>query len=84
MLVEAEHERTREAVAVERPSELVVVADHPVDVVPEMRVDVEEVGVLGELTAKLLVPGLDDAAGSLERRHERSAFQTRGGVIGSS
>ena len=83
-LVEAEHERAAEPVAVERPRELVVVPDHPVDVVAEVRVDVEEVCALGELAAELLVPRLDHRPRPLERRHDRRAFQTRGGVIGSS
>ena len=74
----------RESVTVEQRRELVVASDHAVDVVPEMRVDVEEAGVLGQLAAELLVPRLDDRAGSLERGHDRSASQTRGGVIGSS
>ena len=83
-LVEAEHERAAKPVAVERPRELVVAADHPVDVVAEVRVDVEEVCPLGELAAELLVPRLDHRPRPLERRHDRRAFQTRGGVIGSS
>ncbi len=49
-----------------------------------MRVDVEEVRVLGQLAPELLVPRLDHGARSLERGHDRSASQTRGGVIGSS
>ncbi len=83
-LVEAEDERAAKPVAVESPRELVVVPDHPVDVEAEVRVDVEEVRALGELAAELLVPRLDDRPRPLERRHDRRAFQTRGGVIGSS
>src|SRR5262245_9702571 len=41
-LVEAEHERSGEAVAREQRSELVVVADHAVDVVSEVGVGIEE------------------------------------------
>ena len=84
VLVEAEHERAAEAVTVEKRRQLVVASDHPVDVVSEMGVDVEEVGVLGQLAPELLVPRLNHGAGSLERGHDRSASQTRGGVIGSS
>jgi hypothetical protein len=83
-LVEAEHEGALESKPVEHRRELVVAPDHAVDVVPEVRVDVEEVRVLRELAAELLLPGRDDRSGTLERCHERSAFQTRGGVIGSS
>ena len=46
-LVEAEHEAARDAVAVHHPLELLVVPDHPVDVVPEMGVRVEDVGAAG-------------------------------------
>ena len=42
-LVEAEHERARDAVRGHGRLELVVVADHPVDVVPEVEVRVEDV-----------------------------------------
>ena len=83
-LVEAEHERAAESESVEDRRELVEAADHPVDVVSEVRVGVEEVGVLGKLAAELLLPGLDDRSRALECGHERRACQTRGGVIGSS
>ena len=43
-LVQAERERAREAVVAEHGRQLVVVADHAVDVVAEMRVRVEEDG----------------------------------------
>ena len=84
VLVHAEDERVREAVLVEDRRELVVIADHPVDVIPEMGVRVEEPRVLGELASEHVVPGVDDRPGPLGRGHERSAFQTRGAVIGSS
>ena len=41
-LVEAEHERPGDAVGVEQPDELLVAPDHPVDVVAEVRVRVED------------------------------------------
>ena len=43
-LVEAEHEGARDAVVVHQLEQLVVVADHAVDVVPEVQVRVEDVG----------------------------------------
>ena len=84
VLVEAEHERALEAETVEHRRELLVAPEHSVDVVAEVRVDVEEIRVLREFAAELLLPGLDDRPRALERGHERRAFQTRGGVIGSS
>ena len=43
-LVEAEHERPRDPVVGHHPPELVVIADHPVDIGAEMEVRVEHVG----------------------------------------
>ena len=48
-LVEAEHERPGDAVLVHAGEELVEAALHPVDVVPEVDVRVEDVGALGQL-----------------------------------
>ena len=45
-LVEAEDEGARDAVAVQRAEELLVAADHPVDVRAEVRVGVEDVEVV--------------------------------------
>jgi hypothetical protein len=41
-LVHAEHERPRDAVPVHHPEEIVELADHPVDVVAEVDVRVED------------------------------------------
>ncbi len=66
VLVHAEDVRAREAEAVEQPGQLVVVADHPVDVVPEMRVRVVEERALGELGAERLAIRVDDRPSALE------------------
>ena len=46
-LVHAEHEAARDPVAVVDPLEVVVAADHSVDVVPEVDVRVEDFRALG-------------------------------------
>ena len=93
VLVHAEHERALKVVAVEHPDELVVQAVHAVDVVPEVRVGVEEVRLLGELRLQLRDVSVDDFLGALDRRHVsdstpdrvlRMAAHMRGAVIGSS
>ena len=66
-LVQAEHERARDPVAGHDPLELVVVADHPVDVVAEVEVGVEDVRAGRELAAQLGVPLLDQLEGALCR-----------------
>ena len=48
-LVHAEHEAARDPEAVEDPLELLVDAAEPVDVVPEVDVGVEDLGVFGQL-----------------------------------
>ena len=55
-LVEAEHEGARDAVPVHRADQLLVAADHPVDVRAEMRVRVEDVELGREIGAQPLVP----------------------------
>ena len=56
-LVHAEHEAVRDPVRVVDALELLVDADLPVDVVPEVDVRVEDLGVRGQHVAKLvLVP----------------------------
>ena len=56
-LVEAEHERPGDPVAAHQLLEPVVVADHPVDVVPEVQMGVEDVRPVGKQAAQLVVPG---------------------------
>ena len=55
-LVHAEHVRPGDAVGVHDPEQLVEAALHAVDVVAEMRVDVEDVGAVRQLGAELVVP----------------------------
>ena len=66
-LVEAEHEGARDAVLGHQLLELLVVADHPVDVVTEMEVGVEDVGVGRQQSPQLVIPLLDQ----LERPRTR-------------
>jgi hypothetical protein len=47
--------------------QVVVDADHPVDVVAEMRVRVEDLGAFGKLPAKLVVPLRHQLLGTLQR-----------------
>ena len=54
-LVEAEHERARDRVLVHEREQLVVVADHAVDVVAEVEVRVEDLRALGQELPDLLV-----------------------------
>src|SRR5439155_1351544 len=54
-LVEADHERTRDPVTVHHTEQLVVVADHPVDVRAEVQVGVEDVGAVGQRAKNFLV-----------------------------
>ena len=61
-LVEAEHERARDAVALHQRLELVVVADHPVDVVAEVEVRVEDLCALGDQAAQIAVVALEQLA----------------------
>ena len=68
-LVEAEHVRARDAVAVHPAEQLVVDADHPVDVVAEMRVRVEDVEIGRQAGAHPLVPVGGDLPCPLERIH---------------
>ncbi len=58
-LVEAEHERAPDAVARHHLLEPVVVAHHPVDVVAEVEVRVEELGSGGDQLPELGVVGID-------------------------
>ena len=53
-LVEAEHEGPRDPVVVHQLEQLVVVADHAVDVVPEVEVGVEDVGAGRQQPPELL------------------------------
>ena len=59
-LVEAEHERARDRVLVHQREQLVVVADHAVDVVAEMEVRVEDLRALGQQPPDLLVVPQDE------------------------
>ena len=58
-LVQAEHERPRDPVGAHQLEQLVVVADHAVDVVPEVKVGVEDVGVDRQELPELPVPLFD-------------------------
>jgi hypothetical protein len=72
VLVEAEDERPADAPRGLRREELVAVADHPVDVVAEMCVDVEDVDVRGQLVARdrrVLLHDLCDPLRELHRLH---------------
>ena len=68
-LVEAEHERARDAVARHQRLELVVVADHAVDVVPQVEMHVEDVGAFGQDPRKLAVPLLHELQRACLRVH---------------
>ena len=59
-LVEAEHERARDPVALHQLLELVVLAGHAVDVASEMQVRVEDVGAVGQQAAQFVVPDTDE------------------------
>jgi hypothetical protein len=50
-LVEAEEEGARDAVAIHDALELVVLPGHPVDVLSQMDMRVEDVGIGGKLVA---------------------------------
>ncbi len=68
-LVEAEDERPRDPVVALQLLELVVVADHPVDVVPEVQVGVEDVGVRRQLPLQLEIPLPDQLERTRTRIH---------------
>ena len=65
-LVEAEHEGARDAVLGHQVLELVVVADHPVDVAPEVQVRVEDLGAVGQQAPDLLVVAPDQLQRAFE------------------
>jgi hypothetical protein len=65
-LVHAEHETARDPVAVVDPLEVVVDPVHPVDVVTEVDVGVEDLGAFGQLAPELLVVTGDQGLGPLE------------------
>jgi hypothetical protein len=65
-LVEAEDDRAHDARALLHARELVGVADHAVDVVAEVRVDVDELGALGQLGAHDGLERLEQRLGSSE------------------
>src|SRR5207249_3181190 len=65
-LVHAEHERVRDAVAVHEALELLVAPDHPVDVVPEVDVGVDDLCSSRQLLLELFVPDYDELLGSFE------------------
>src|SRR2546422_211436 len=66
-LVEAEDVGPRDPVAVHELLELVVAADHPVDVVPEMRVRVEDRRTRGQLVPQLGFEPVEKLLRALER-----------------
>ena len=68
-LVEAEHEGARDAVLRHQGLELVVVADHPVDVVAEMQVSVEDVRARRKQRAQLAVELIDQRECSVVGLH---------------
>jgi len=65
--VQAEHEAAGDAVLVHPTLQVLVDPDHAVDVGPEMRVGVEDVGALRQLPAKLVVPLRHQHLGTLQR-----------------
>jgi hypothetical protein len=74
-LVHAEHERPRDAVLVHDPLELLVLAAEAVDVVAQMEVSIEDLGVPGQQPTQLLVVARDQRLGAREGRfHERSVY----------
>jgi hypothetical protein len=65
-LVHAEHEAARNSVAIEDPLEVLVDPGHPVDVVAEVDVRVEDLHVLRQLAPQLLVVAGDQRLRLLE------------------
>ena len=68
-LVEAEHEGPRDPVRRHHLVELLVVADHAVDVVTEVQVGVEDVGAVGDEQAHLGVVAVAERECSVARFH---------------
>src|SRR2546430_1436854 len=66
-LVEAEHVGARDSERIHRRDQLVVMADHPVDVVAEVRVRVEEIRACGQLVAQLGLEAGEQLLGALDR-----------------
>ncbi len=75
-LVEAEHERAGDPVCGHDPLERVVVADHPVDVVAEMEVRVEDVRAGRQEPLNFGVVFLDEFPGRIERASHPSNLTT--------
>jgi len=79
-LVEAEDiGEARDPVAVEDRLELLVPSAHPVDVVAEMRVCVEDVGAGGQLRAELGLKGGEELLCSFERLAHSLNLPAKGG-----
>ena len=84
-LVEAEHERPRDAEARLDPLEFVVVAAEAVDVVAEVDVGVEDLGAGGKVAGELGRPGLHQLFRALERfLHPGSLCSVRSAAHGPS
>ncbi len=80
-LVEAEGERARDPVAAHHGKELVGVADEAVDVAPHVDVCVEDLGMLGDERAELVVVGGEERVRPLEdvgRAHAMSVTEPGG------
>ena len=68
-LVEAEHERTADAVLVHHPEQLFRAAAHAVDVVAEVGVRVEDLASARKLAQELVLPRGEELVRSVERLH---------------
>ena len=74
-LVHAERERPGDPVGIQDPLELLVLAARPVDVVSEVEMSVEELGVGGQHPAKLVVVARKQLLGARKRLvHGRSVY----------
>src|SRR5262249_48670366 len=74
-LVHAEHEAPRDAGHVVETLQLLVDADLPVDVVPEMDVRIEDLRIGGDQVAKLVLVARQQRLGPLELLlHETSVY----------
>jgi hypothetical protein len=76
-LVQAEHEGVGDAVLAHQALELVVVADHSVDVAAEMKVGVEDLGACREHALHLpVIPAYELESSSQCVAHPRKASRT--------
>jgi len=76
-LVEAEHEAARHPVPVHLVDQVLIPADHAVDVLAEVNVGVEHFRVFGQLAPQLLVPPGEHFPCAIERLHAWSLVAVR-------